>query len=32
VRLDALGSGRLDLPPGLYRFGLLYEPEGPRGG
>jgi hypothetical protein len=32
VRLDALGSGRLDLPPGLYRFGLLYAPEGPRGG
>jgi hypothetical protein len=31
VRLDALGSGRLDLPPGLYRFGLLYAPEGPRG-
>jgi hypothetical protein len=32
VRLDALGSGRLDLPPGLYRFGLLYAPEGPREG
>jgi hypothetical protein len=32
VRLDALGSGRLDLPPGLYRFGLLYAPEEPRGG
>jgi hypothetical protein len=32
VRLDALGSGRLDLPAGLYRFGLLYAPEGPRGG
>jgi hypothetical protein len=31
VRLDALGSGRLDLPPGLYRFGLLYAPDGPRG-
>jgi hypothetical protein len=31
VRLDALGSGRLDLAPGLYRFGLLYAPEGPRG-
>ena len=31
VRLDALGSGRLDLPAGLYRFGLLYAPEGPRG-
>jgi hypothetical protein len=31
VRLDALGSGRLDLPPGLYRFGLLYSPDGPRG-
>lgn len=30
VRLDALGSGRLDLPAGLYRFGLLYAPEAPR--
>lgn len=31
VRLDALGSGRLELAPGLYRFGLLYLPDGPRG-
>ena len=27
LRLDGLGSGPLDLPPGLYRFGLLYSPE-----
>ena len=27
LRLDRLGSSPLDLPPGLYRFGLLYSPE-----
>lgn len=27
LRLDGLGSVRLDLPPGLYRIGLAYEPE-----
>jgi hypothetical protein len=32
LRLDGLGSVALDVPPGLYRIGLLYEPEGPRGG
>jgi hypothetical protein len=31
LRLDGLGSVPLDLPPGLYEIGLLYEPEGPRG-
>jgi hypothetical protein len=31
LRLDGLGSAALDVPPGLYRIGLLYEPEGPRG-
>ena len=31
LRLDALGSVRLELPPGLYRIGLGYEPEGPGG-
>ena len=31
LRLDALGSVALDVPPGLYQIGLLYEPEGPRG-
>ncbi|MGE5126655.1 MAG: hypothetical protein ACM3PV_10190 [Betaproteobacteria bacterium] len=30
LRLDGLGSSPLELPPGLYRFGLLYSPEGPR--
>ena len=27
LRLDRLGSSPLDVPPGLYRFGLLYSPE-----
>ena len=27
LRLDGLGSVRLDLPPGLYQIGLAYEPE-----
>jgi hypothetical protein len=27
LRLDGLGSVPLDLPPGLYGIGLLYEPE-----
>jgi hypothetical protein len=27
LRLDGLGSVPLDLPPGLYEIGLLYEPE-----
>jgi hypothetical protein len=27
LRLDGLGSVELDLPPGLYRIGLGYEPE-----
>ncbi len=31
LRLDGLGSVPLDLPPGLYEIGLLYEPE-PSGG
>jgi hypothetical protein len=31
LRLDGLGSTILDLPPGLYRMGLGYEPERPRG-
>jgi hypothetical protein len=31
LRLDALGSVPLDLPAGLYRIGLGYEPEGPGG-
>jgi hypothetical protein len=31
LRLDGLGSVPLDLPPGLYELGLLYEPE-PSGG
>jgi hypothetical protein len=31
LRLDALGSVPLDLPPGLYSIGLLYEPEPSRG-
>ncbi len=30
LRLDGLGSSPLELPPGLYRIGLLYSPEGPR--
>ncbi|HVO12024.1 MAG TPA: hypothetical protein VMX54_14890 [Vicinamibacteria bacterium] len=32
LRLDRLGSSRFDLPPGLYRVGLLYAPEEPSGG
>jgi hypothetical protein len=31
LRLDGLGSVALDVPPGLYQIGLLYEPEGSRG-
>jgi hypothetical protein len=31
LRLDGLGSVPLDLPPGLYAIGLLYEPEPSRG-
>jgi len=31
LRLDGLGSVPLDLPPGLYEIGLLYEPEPSRG-
>jgi hypothetical protein len=31
LRLDGLGSVALDVPPGLYRIGLLYVPEGSRG-
>jgi hypothetical protein len=31
LRFDGLGSVAFDLAPGLYRLGLLYEPEGPRG-
>jgi hypothetical protein len=31
LRLDGLGSVPLELPPGLYRIGLGYDPEGPRG-
>jgi hypothetical protein len=31
LRLDGLGSAVLEVPPGLYRIGLGYEPEGPRG-
>jgi len=31
LRLDGLGGTALDVPPGLYRIGLLYEPEGSRG-
>ncbi|HZO09243.1 MAG TPA: hypothetical protein VFC77_07690, partial [Myxococcota bacterium] len=30
LRLDGLGSVPLDLPPGLYQIGLLYEPEASR--
>ena len=32
LRLDGLGSVPLDLPPGLYDIGLLYEPDPSRGG
>jgi hypothetical protein len=31
LRLDGLGSVPLDLPPGLYEIGLLYEPDPSRG-
>jgi hypothetical protein len=31
LRLDGLGSLRLDLPPGVYAIGLLYEPVPSRG-
>ena len=31
LRLDRLGNVKLDLPPGLYRIGLAYEPEDDRG-
>ena len=31
LRLDGLGSAVFDVPPGLYRIGLLYAPEGSRG-
>jgi hypothetical protein len=31
LRLDGLGSVPLDLPPGLYKIVLLYEPEPSRG-
>ena len=30
LRLDGLGSVPLQLPPGLYQIGLLYEPEASR--
>jgi hypothetical protein len=26
LRLDGLGSARIELPPGLYSLGLIYEP------
>jgi hypothetical protein len=31
LRLDGLGSAEFDVPPGLYRIGLLYAPDGSRG-
>jgi hypothetical protein len=31
LRLDGLGSVPLDLPPGLYGIGLVYEPDASRG-
>ncbi len=31
LRLDGLGSVPLELPPGLYVIGLLYEPDPSRG-
>jgi hypothetical protein len=31
LRLDGLGSVRIDLKAGLYQIGLLYEPEASRG-
>jgi hypothetical protein len=31
LRLDGLGSVPLDVPPGLYDIGLLYEPDPSRG-
>ena len=30
LRLDGLGSVPLEVPPGLYQIGLLYEPEASR--
>jgi hypothetical protein len=27
LRLDALGSARLDVPAGSYRLGLIYQPQ-----
>lgn len=30
LRLDGLGSAELDVPPGLYRIGLAYNPEEPQ--
>ena len=32
LRLDGLGSTPVEVPPGLYRFGLLYSPDGSRRG
>jgi hypothetical protein len=32
LRLDGLGSTPVDVPQGLYRFGLLYSPDGSRRG
>jgi hypothetical protein len=32
LRLDGLGSAELEVPAGLYRLGLTYEPEGGAGG
>jgi hypothetical protein len=32
LRLDGLGSTPLMVPPGLYRFGLLYSPDASRRG
>ena len=31
LRFDGLGSVPFGLGPGLYRLGLVYAPEGPRG-
>jgi hypothetical protein len=31
LRLDGLGSVPIDVPPGLYEIGLLYEPDPSRG-
>jgi hypothetical protein len=27
LRLDSLGSVEVDVPPGLYRLGLVYQPQ-----